>query len=338
MQDLTAGGNTEKLEPIEADTVSEIGNISMGAAATALSMLLDRRVTITAPRVSLTTAQEIKAQYPVPCVVVSVRYLHGLNGDNVLIIRERDAKLIAGLMMGEPDRPPQQLDEISISAVAEAMNQMMGSTATAMSEMFRRSIDISPPEVVYKDLAGEEAKINGRLESEPLVLVSFSLHVDDLLDSELIQLLPVDFARQMAGELMELLSIPYPASPSDKADAPSPAVPQAVAPEPQQTSKPQPAAVPEKFSAAEWQGSFVPLDLIRDIPVRISGVFGRRMLTLRELLNLTGGAVVELDAQAADPVEILANGKLVARGEVVLVGENYGLKIIEIIKPSLDSN
>lgn len=331
MQDLTAAGNAEILAPIEADTVAEIGNISLGASATALSMLLDRKVTITAPRVSLTTAQEVKTKYPVPCVVASVHYLHGLTGDNVLIIKESDAALIAGLMMGDPDLQPQKLDEISLSAVAEAMNQMMGSAATAMSDMFGRPIDISPPQVAYRDLAGEEAKINGSLENEPLVQVSFSLHVESLLDSELIQLLPIGFARQIAGELMALLSVPYLASSPDQADAPHPDVTPEAAREPQPASEPQPTA-PEKLPAAE-QGSLIPLDLIRDIQVRISGIFGRRMLTIKELLGLTGGAVVELDCLAADPVEILANGKLVARGEVVLVDDHYGLKIIEVIKP-----
>jgi flagellar motor switch protein FliN/FliY len=269
-------------------------------------------------------------------VVASVHYLHGLTGDNVLIIKERDAVLIAGLMMGDPNLPPQQLDEISLSAVAEAMNQMIGSAATAMSNLFGRFIDISPPEVVYRDLAKEDAKINGTFESEPLVQVSFSLHVESLLDSELIQLLPVGFARQITGELMALLSVPYPASSLNQAEALSPAVMQGVAREPQPKSGPQPPAR-EKFPIAEEHGSFIPLDLIRDISVRISGVFGRRMLTIKELLSLTSGAVVELDCLAADPLEILANGKLVARGEVVLVGDNYGLKITEIVKPWLGS-
>jgi len=336
VQEVTAADGNEKLGPIETDTVAEIGNISMGAAATALSLLLDRRVTITTPRVSMTTAREVKEKYPVPCVVVSVHYLHGLSGNNVLIIKESDAALIAGVMMGEPNRPPQSLDEISISAVAEAMNQMMGSTATAMSDMFSRPIDISPPEVAYKDLAGEETSIDDHL-SEPLVQVSFSLEVEDLLDSELIQLLPLDFARQVAGELMASLSDPYPASPADEPDVLSSAAVPADVRETNDNNGQQPAAAPERVAGAEEQGTFIPLDLIRDIPVRISGLLGRRMLSLKELLNLTGGAVVALDCQASDPVEILANGKLVARAEVVLVGDNYGLRITEIIKPWQDS-
>jgi flagellar motor switch protein FliN/FliY len=334
--ELTTTDSKDGLEPIEADTIAEIGNISLGAAATALSLLLDRRVTITTPRVSLTTAREFRANFPVPCVVVSVHYLHGLSGDNVLIIAENDAALIAGLMMGDEKLPPEQkLDEISLSAVAEAMNQMMGSTATAMSDLFLRSIDISPPEVAYKDLAGEETSIDGHLENERLVQISFSLHVEELLDSELIQLLPVDFARQMAAELMALLSNTYPTAEAvpDRAEPSAGITAAGDGREKDAKSEPQALSLQEKQAATEVQGSVLPLDLIRDISVRVAGIFGRRTLTIKELLHLTSGAVVELDCQVADPVEILANGKLVARGEVVLLGEKFGLKITEIIKP-----
>jgi flagellar motor switch protein FliN/FliY len=334
--DLTTTDSKDGLEPIEADTVAEIGNISLGAAATALSLLLDRRVTITTPRVSLTTAREFRANFPVPCVVVSVHYLHGLSGDNVLIIAENDAALIAGLMMGDANLPPEQkLDEISLSAVAEAMNQMMGSTATAMSDLFLRSIEISPPEVAYKDLTGEESSINGHLENEQLVQISFSLHVEELLDSELIQLLPVDFARQMAAELMASFSATYPTAETvpDRAEPSAGIATAGDVREKDEKSEPQTLSLQEKQSAAEVQGSVLPLDLIRDISVRVAGIFGRRTLTIKELLHLTSGAVVELDCQVSDPVEILANGKLVARGEVVLLGENFGLKITEIFKP-----
>ncbi|MBT9172586.1 MAG: Flagellar motor switch protein FliN [Syntrophomonadaceae bacterium] len=336
MPELTTSDCKDELEPTEADTVAEIGNISLGAAATALSLLLDRKVTITTPRVSLTTAREFRTNFPVPCVVVSVHYLQGLSGDNVLIITENDAALIAGLMMGDATPPlAQKLDEISLSAVAEAMNQMMGSTATAMSDLFQRSIEISPPEVAHKDLAGEESKINGHLENERLVQISFSLHVEELLDSELIQLLPVDFARQMSAELMALFSAAYPTADAAPSRAEPTAEIAAASEVREQEIKSEPPAfsLQEKQVVTEVQGSVLHLDLIRDISVRVAGIFGRRTLTIKELLHLTGGAVVELDGQVADPVEILANGKLVARGEVVLVGENFGLKITEIVRP-----
>ena len=171
------------LEPVEEDAISEIGNISMGAAATALSILLDNRVHITTPRVSITTSQEIKDQFPVPCVIVKVRYQSGLEGDNVLIIREHDAAIIGNLMMGDPDLPvPEKLDEIYLSAVSEAMNQMIGSSATSLSDLFNRPVDISPPVTDYLDLRQNDVQIEEYIEENPLVQVSFRMEVADLID------------------------------------------------------------------------------------------------------------------------------------------------------------
>lgn len=332
----SSGHQKEKLAPMESDTLAEIGNISMGAAATALSTLLDRKVDITTPQLSMTTAQEFKLQFPHPSVVVRIRYLSGLAGSNVLVISERDAGLIAKLMMGEPELPlPEKLEAIYLSAVGEAMNQMVGSAATAMSDMFRRQMDISPPEVERKDLGVYDVVIDENLGNEPLVQVSFRLHVEDLLDSELVQLLPVEFARRMARELLTPLT--ESAAPLSE-ELELSGLPDAMQTPPgvRETSATGITAPlrawREDVADKEGQESIIPLDLIRDIPVRVAGLFGRCILSIKDLLRLTGGAVLELDNSAADPVDILANGKLVARGEVVLVDDYYGIKITEIVE------
>lgn len=327
------------LEPLEADAISEICNIAMGAAATALSMLVGRRVDITTPRVSITTFSQVRAKFPLPCVVVSVRYQSGLSGENVLIIREHDAALIAGTMMGDAGLPvSSRLDEIQLSAVSEAMNQMMGSAATALSDMFQRQVDISPPETEYKDLSAAEVRIDDYLEKDPLVQVSFRLEVENLLDSELVQLLPVDFAREMVRELMGAMTgappleatLPAPFPPSQSAtgapngDGRQEALLPGVAHAPFEPTGPA-AFPPEQYGSIQ-------LDLIRDIPVKVTGLLGRASLPLKELLQLTAGALVELECPEDAPVEILANGKLVARGEVVRVEEQFGVRITEIVQ------
>jgi flagellar motor switch protein FliN/FliY len=321
------------LEACERDTISEIGNISMGSAATALSTLLDKRVSITTPRVSITTAQNVKNQFSLPCVVVTVHYLTGLSGKNVLIIRERDASIIANLMMGDVGLPEKhELDEISLSAVSEAMNQMMGSSATALSDLFIRPVDISPPETVYKDLGNQGATIDGYTGDEQLVEISFHMVVEDLIDSDLIQLIPIEFARETAKELMSAINTSDVYVPEE---APVDIV------EPASAAEPEPVPdmpLPDFSPQSEQQEGFIAgttdtiqLELIRDIPVRVRGLLGRRKLFLKELNRITPGSVIELDSLVDAPIELLANGRLVALGEVVRVNENFGVKITKII-------
>lgn len=331
--------NELMLETLEEDAVSEIGNISMGAAATALSMLLDKRVNITTPRVSITTSQEVRDQFPVPCVVVKVRYKSGLEGNNVLIIREHDAAIIGNLMMGDPDLPvPDTLDEIYLSAVSEAMNQMIGSSATSLSDLFSRAVDITPPETEYHNLSGENIKIDEYIEDDQLVQISFRMEVADLIDSELIQLIPLHFARTMIKELLETLhenpALPAPPDIEVRVDestakpitVPTPAPTVASLP-----TEPEQATLMEEIASEVLQG--VQIDLIRDIPVQITGLLGSRMLPLKQLMEMAAGSVVALNCAADTPLDVLANGKLVARGEIVLVNDRFGVKITEIMQP-----
>jgi flagellar motor switch protein FliN/FliY len=176
--------NLPKLTDIEVDAMGEIGNISMGTAATTLAVLLGRRVSITTPRVSVTTFTELKKHYPLPCLVVEVAYTEGVIGTNLLTVPEKDALIIASLMMGGDGlNPPSELDEISMSAVAEAMNQMMGSTATSISTVFKKRVDIAPPKVNLINLATDEHIANVISEDSPIVRVSFRMEVEDLIDS-----------------------------------------------------------------------------------------------------------------------------------------------------------
>lgn len=319
----------------EKDALGEIGNISMGTAATTMSMLLSRRVQITVPRVSITTPREISAQNPTPFIVVEVGYTEGLLGKNLLVLRTRDGLVIADLMMGHDGlNPDPEVGELTVSALSEAMNQMMGSAATSLSSMFARTIVISPPLAKVVDLGTES--LNEALSSdEYLVKISFRMTVDDLIDSELMLLLPAAFAKDMVSLLQ----------PADNSQ-PSPAVSEpARAAQTGRMSEP-PAPAPRRAPAVPVQPvEFVPfttvpahirqepqnLNLLLDIPLQLTVELGRTKKTIREILDLAPGSIFELERVAGEPVDIFVNGKLIAKGEVVVIDENFGVRITDII-------
>lgn len=330
----------ELLDELERDTLAEVGNISMGAAATALSAILDRKVRITVPSVTLTSREEVQTRYPIPCLVITVNYVEGLEGSNLLVIQERDAAVIASLMMGEDGlNPPEVLTDLHVSAVTEAMNQMMGSSATSMSDMFGTRIQISPPEVEQLNLAAADEVLHV---TEPVVQVAFRLQVDDLIDSEMLQLIELDFARSTVARLLSPNA--YMAS--------GPAMKQEIT---STTAADEVAAVkweeanlggfgsqpPWYYPPGEGGGSGYGLEelgnlnieLIRNIPVKVRAILGRSRLPIETILRLGPGSIVELDTLDGEPIEILANDVLIAKGEVVVVGEQFGVRITEISTP-----
>lgn len=332
----------QNLSDIEKDALGEIGNISMGTAATTLSVLLGRRVSITTPKVSISTLNEIKRQYPLPYLVIEVGYTHGLLGTNILAIREQDALIIADLMMGgDGTNPPSELNELYMSAVSESMNQMMGSTATSISTIFKKKVDIAPPKVNLLDFAVDTDITNVVPGDEPLVRVSFRMEVEDLIDSELMQILPLNVAKEMVENLMNAVQQAPQASPSP-ASSPKPATPPPTTTyaQPASTPKPQPAqniaVQPIQFAPlkpAGIPGADTNIGLIMDVPLQITVELGRTRKLIRDILELTPGSVVELDKLAGEPVDVLVNGKLIAKGEVVVIDENFGVRITDIISP-----
>lgn len=346
----SSGGGTTSLSEIEQDALGEIGNISMGSAATSLSVLLGRRVSITTPRVSISTLQEIRSQYPLPYLVIEVGYTVGINGTNLLAIREQDALIISDLMMGgEGTNPPTQLNELYMSAVGEAMNQMMGSVATSMSTVFKKKIDISPPNVTLVDFADDINISNSLLMSENIVKVAFRMEVEDLIDSEIMQILPLSVAKEMVGNLMggvqEEPQAPQPAPQQQQQPMQQSAQPQMQQPmqqqmyqQPMQQQRPQQNVnvQPVQFAplaAPNMMGGDTNINLIMDVPLQVTVELGRTRKLIREILELSPGSVIELDKLAGEPVDILANGKLIAKGEVVVIDENFGVRITDIVSP-----
>lgn len=377
------------LSSMEKDALGEIGNISMGSAATTLSVLLGHKVNITTPTVSVDTMSTIQNQYPMPYLVVEVGYVIGINGNNILAIQASDASIIADLMMGGDGLNPQEeLNEIHMSAVGEAMNQMMGTVATSLSTMFNKKIDISPPKVNLIDLGAEDKITDLVNNDEPVVKTSFRMEVDGLIDSEIMQILPLNVAKEMVSFLMgggaeaEVQEAPAPApepapapaapepapvaaAPAPAAPAPQPAAPQyAAPPQPQYTAPPQqpqytappmgaqPVYAPPAYAnnvvssgVPVQNAQFAPLtnepvevnaaniSLIQDVPLQVTVELGRTKKSIREILEFSTGSIIELDKLAGEPVDIHVNGQLTAKGEVVVIDENFGVRITEIVSP-----
>ena len=361
-----APGVDDPLDDMQKDALGEIGNISMGSAATTLSVLLGHKVSITTPTVSMSTMAAIRESYPMPYLIVEVGYTVGIGGNNILAIQASDACLIADLMMGgDGTAPPDDLNEIHMSAVGEAMNQMMGAVATSLSSMFNKKIDISPPKVNLIDLGTADPVTELVGTNEAIVKTSFRMEVDGLIDSEIMQILPVDIATEMVNSLLnsgaaEEEETPPPPPPPAPAPAPQaappPPPPPAPAPAPQAAAPPPPpmAAAPPPMYGQQARVSegipvqaaqFTPLatapvqvneaniGLILDVSLQVTVELGRTKKSIKEILELTNGSIVELDKLAGEPVDIHVNGKFLAKGEVVVIDENFGVRITDIVSP-----
>ena len=360
--------NEELLSDLEKDLLGEVGNISMGSASTALYQLLNQKVNITTPVVTVTTIKQIKENFDVPNIILDVEYVEGISGRNMLMMKISDAAVIANCMMGGDGKiESDELSEIEISAVQEAMNQMIGSAATSMATMFGRRVDISPPQSTLWE-SKEQSLSNDIEEEEKVVRISFDLEVGDVLKSNIMQILPLNTAKKIVSIMMgenqvqasaetfvnEPAPTPTPASTHTMASSSQPTYEAPVHGQPayQQPAYEAPAnyAPPMSHTQPMMQPSvevqkanFAPLgtehvrkshdniDLILDVALDISVVLGRTKKSIRDILNLGNGSLIELNRLADEPVEVLVNGKVIAEGEVVVIDENFGVRINNIV-------
>ena len=237
--------NDGPLTDEEKDAIGEIANISMGTAATTLFSLVNRKVEISTPVVTSATWDDIVRNYERPCVFIRIAYTVGLDGSNILVLKENDVKIITDLMMGgDGTNTDGELGELHLSAISEAMNQMMGSSATSLSSMLSKTIDISPPVADLIDLQEgvDEGSIDEFLSGE-FVKISFRMEIGDLVDSEIMQLYPYAFARDMCQSIAKNMEMDAKEAQIGVADAPKEAAPQ---PAPQSASTPvvEPAPQP----------------------------------------------------------------------------------------------
>ncbi|KWX75592.1 flagellar motor switch phosphatase FliY [Paenibacillus jilunlii] len=378
------------LTPFEQDALGEIGNITFGSAATALSTLLGKKVDITTPEVSIITRDEFEEAFPKPHVAVHVQYVDGFQGINSLVIKIRDAQVIADLMLGGEGEPKdEELNEIHISAVQEAMNQMMGSSATSMSTIFNRFVNISPPGIDILNMSSGEG-VGSLPGDETLIQISFRLKIGELIDSTIMQLLPVQFAKDMVSMLLGDVQSEQETAAAAAEAPPKPAAAYEPPPAPpvQQTPPAQPGAVPPPYPGAPEGGYYYPpagmpaygmppygmppqgvpyqqappqqsvpnrnvnvqpvqfanlssgafgnidennLNLLMDIPLRVTVELGRTQKQIKDILEMSQGSIIELDKLAGEPVDILVNNKLIAKGEVVVIDENFGVRVTDIV-------
>lgn len=357
----------------EIDAIGEIGNISMGTAATTLFSLVNRKVEISTPRVSYAEWDDVCEAYEKPCVFIRIGYTVGLEGSNILVLKEQDVKIITDLMMGgDGTNVDCELGELHLSAISEAMNQMMGSAATSMSSMLSKVIDISPPQAELIDLQEtiDESQIDEFL-SDEFLKISFRLEVGDLIDSDIMQLYPISFAKELCENVTENMKEdadqtaggtpqPTPQEAAPKA-APTgaPMMGQMAAGQPMMTASPMQMGMPQmggpmmnqdmsqmygqqvNVQPAQFQpfAGNIPvgygpenIDLIMDVPLEVTVELGRTSKSIKEILDFTPGTIIDLNRIAGEPIDVLVNGKYVAKGEVVIIEESYGIRITDIVK------
>lgn len=349
------------LDSFAQDALGEVGNISFGSSATALSALLGQKVEITTPSISMINRNKLEEEFPHPYVAVQVEYTIGLTGMNLLVIKQSDAAIIADLMLGGDGlNPKPDLGEIQLSAVQEAMNQMMGSAATSMSTVFNKKVDISPPSIDLMNISKNEGRDNIP-EDDLLVKVSFRLRIGNLIDSNLMQLLPLKFSQNIVKSLLgetEAIEEPVAATMQATPVAPPPPVAQPAAPvqpvyqqpappiqqpvyqEQQTIHTSQRAAQPVNVQQAQFasfdtnvitESEARNLNMLLDIPLQVTVELGRTKRSVKEILDLSSGSIIELDKLAGEPVDILVNSRLIAKGEVVVIDENFGVRITDVL-------
>ena len=362
------------LSPDEIDALGEIGNISMGTAATTLFTLLNHKVLITTPKVEALTWDEFVASITDDLTAVSVDYTEGFIGSNLMILKDQDVKVIADLMMGGTGAYVEgPVTELHLSAIAESMNQMIGSSSTSMAQIFNKKIDISPPQAIKMDTDLE--KIFGP--KGDVVKIAFRLQIEEnIIDSELMQVLPLQFAKDLIAGLLsqeEQANQAAPVAPQPATEVPQSATPQ---PTPQPIPQPMQQAIPPVQPVMDSQTMQMPnygqpvmqqgtmnysssirpdvdvktpqfqtfdngpkvypkenMDILMDVSLEVSVELGRTSRKIKEILEFGPGSIIELNRLVGEPVDVLVNGKFVATGEVVVIDENFGIRITDIINP-----
>lgn len=402
-------GKLTTLSEMQLDAIGEIMNISMGSAATAVSELLNAKVWITTPKVTVVQASELNYDRLEPAICVKIEYIKGLSGSNLMILKQDDVQLILNQLMGKPPviSPDFEFDELNISAVSEVMNQMMGASSTALAEFLGMGIDISTPtpyilsEVNIADLQNYE-------QTDMVAAINFDLTIDGVIKSEFISVLDIDLAATLADRMIGGATSPEPIA-TEPAPAPAPApqpvpqaepVPQAatvqqaapvqqatpmpqVAPVQQAAPVPQAAPMPqadmyaqqgyygypnpamnpvmnpamyghpvqpvmqpqpavnyrnaqlaqfENFEAPLGSEQKENLQLLMDVPLQISVEIGSTKKKIKDILEFSQGTIIELERQAGAPVDVMVNGNLIARGDVVVIDDNFAVRITEIVK------
>jgi len=352
--------NSEELfSAMDIDAIGEILNISLGSSATSVSELLEQRVNITTPQVEILRSTEVKFESMEPAIAVEINYVSGLSGKNILVLKETDVQVIVGLLLHTDytEEQPFVMDEMSIGAICEVMNLMMGASATALSQFLNRAINISPPNS-FQIENEEQFKSKYYQPDQTVVAVKFNLMIGDLVNSEFISLMTVDLAKELIStfsfdtpeqeasqpqkiEQQPVIQKPAPVAPPQpvrkQEPAARPANDYAVRPEPQKNYNVERASY-QSFDEDEvvlTDDQNNNLNMIMSVPLQISVEIGRTTKPIKDILDFTSGTIVELDKQAGSQIDVYVNGKRIARGDVVVVDDFYGVRITEVLSSEI---
>ena len=347
-------GDEYSLDGIEKDAIGEVSNICMGTCATTLSTLLNKRVNITTPRVEVGKIESHVEEFIAPFIAVDVEYTEGINGYNILILKEEDVLLMTDLLMGGEGTvaPGAQMDELAFSAISEVMNQMVGSSSTSLANVLDRTINISTPKVKKVDIENPDLS-EFISDQEMTIKISFTMEIEGLLVSNIMQIIPFESGKEILSKILGTEE-------EESAPAPQPNVTQTLEPQPapipqheeqiqsQPVAHEQPAPVKEQsmvgVKAVQYQsfdgvqgstGGIKDKDnmgLLMEVPLNVTVELGTSKKSIKEILSLTMGSVLVLNRMAGEMVDIMVNGVLFAVGEVVVIDDNYGVRITEIIK------
>ncbi len=362
------------LNDSEKDAIGEVANISMGSSATTLYSLVNQKVNITTPQVELANWENVINNYERPCVFIQIKYTVGLDGTNILILKEHDVMVITDLMMGgDGTNTDGEVGELQLSAISEAMNQMMGAAATSLSTMINQKVDISPPQATLLDMINDDPSDIADFLTGTFVKISFKMQVGELVDSTLMQLYPIDFAKTLKDTVIAGDSSKQDTAPETPAPTPAPepaampnqgqmpqmdpsmmqgqGMPQMGMPQmgmPQmgmpQMGMPQmmaPQMMNMNIQPAQFQnfsgGTTIMaggenIGIIKDVPLEVTVELGRTAKPISDILDFAPGTIIELDKVAGEPVDVLVNGKFVAKGEVVVIEESFGVRVTEIVQ------
>ncbi|BDU50116.1 flagellar motor switch phosphatase FliY [Haliovirga abyssi] len=355
----------------EKDVIGEVGNISLGSSSTALSTLLGKNVSITTPKVEVWNLEELKSKLAgEEKVVIQIEYKSGFSGLNMLIMESKNALIIGDLMMGnDGSNPPDKLEDLYLSAVVESMNQMMGSSATSLAGMFKKEIDINPPSVSVSNIDEINSKTDFFNKNNEFVIVIFDMKIEGLIDTNIYQILSAEFAREMVSEMHKMSGEEEePQQPQPQMQQQTiqqnpqmqqPQINQNMGmqmppnmgwqqPQMQNMGMPQQPQMMGGYQNFQQPVNVQPvqfasfgnsiqqempsnIDLIMDVPLQVTVELGRTKMQIKEILDLGPGSIVELDKLAGEPLNILVNGKLIAKGEVVVIDESFGVRVIDIV-------
>lgn len=321
------------LNDMEKDTIGEILNISFGSSTTAMSNMLEKRVDITVPNVEVIGFEEFEFNSFEPAVGVEITYTEGLSGNNIMILKKSDVREIVDILLNTKTNPEEfELTELNKSAICEVMNQMMGASSTALAEVLETTVNITTP-VTFEVEDKNDFKHKYFSDDEPMVVVKFHLKIEDVIESEFLIVLKIDLAKRIIESFKLDVNTDINAQNKEvKSKIQKKSFDNLDYFDSDNKTTKNNYSVFSSGQQSDKKTHGTNLDLIMTVPLQVSVEIGRTKKNVKEIIELTNGSLVVLDKLAGEPVDIFANGQYIAKGDVVVVDDSFGVRITEIIK------